>query len=616
MKFSSFESSGDDLRQFRSRVTLVVWVMMAFALIWGGKLFSMQVVFYQYYDRLARGNRIRVVPQEGPRGFIYDRAGEIVAYNRPAYHVSFMKEDSPAPEKTLTLLSKLTNIPFQRIKTRLESEDETAFRAVRILDNISQDTADIIDSHHSDIPGVTVEVEFKRFYPSRNLLSHVVGYVGASSGLEENNLRENQRLSGRVVGQSGLEAAYNQQLVGTDGGYQVEVDHLGRDLRVLDNPVSAVTGKELRISIDAKLQRYAHSLLGDEKGVILLSEVKNGKILAMVSSPDYDPNLFVRGIDQQEWDDITANDQAAFINRATQGLYPPGSTFKMVVALAALEEGLINAETVFNCPGHYFIRGRKRYCWYRKGHGVVNLRQAIAQSCNVFFYNLGAQLKGERMAHYAKLLGFGRTSNLELPDEKKGLVPDPIWKKDTTGQPWFDGDDLNYSIGQGYLNVTPIQLLGYIQFFASKGVVSNLTLLNSDRDIEVQQSDFFQSQHLEIIRQGMLDAVVQKGTASRANTSLFEVAGKTGTSQLQGRAYRGGEKILPHSIFIGYAPATDPILAVVVVVEHGEEGGRVAAPFARKMLLYTHRHVLPIHDPPKTSEESLFSNQIKKTFSN
>ncbi len=577
---------------------------MGLSVIWISKLFFMQVIFYQYYDRLARGNRIRVIPQEGPRGFIYDRTGEILAYNRPAYHVNFMKEDSPNPEKTLSVLSRLTGIPLNNIKKRWQSEGEIPFRAVRILDSIHRNTADIIDSHHSDMPGVAVEVEFKRFYPKRNVLSHVLGYVSASSGFQANQLRSNQRLSGRVVGQTGLEESYNQQLLGTDGGHQVEVDHLGRDLRLLDKPVPAVAGKELRISIDVNLQQYARDLLADKKGVILLSQVATGKILTMVSSPDYDPNVFVRGIAQQEWKDITDDDQAALINRAIQGLYPPGSTFKMAVALAALEEGLIDGKSTFYCPGHYLLRGRRRYCWLKKGHGVVNLRQAIARSCNVFFYNLGIQLKGERLAQYARLLGFGRTSSLELPSEKKGLVPDPQWKKKTTGQPWFEGDDINYAIGQGYLNVTPIQLLGYIQFFASRGSVSHPTLLNFAADTNSQPADLFKPQHLEMIRQGMLDAVNHVGTAGRARTSLFQVAGKTGTSQVQGRRYRGVNKLLPHSIFIGYAPAALPELAVVVIVEHGKEGGLVAAPFARKMLLYAHKHLYPLYDPPAETEPS------------
>ncbi len=613
MKFSHFES-GDDLREFRIRISILVGIVFFVAFIWLGRLFFMQVVFHGYYDRLAQGNRIRVIPQEGPRGFIYDRTGKILAYNRPVFHVNFIREDSQNLQRTLVKLSQLTGIPLYQLRQQMQAQKSTpAFRALRLLENIPRTTADIIESHHSDIPGISVEVELKRFYPTTNTHAHVVGYVGATTDNQRAELERNQHYSGRVVGQTGLEAAYNSILLGKDGGRQVEVDHRGRELRVLDKPVKAEAGLQISTSIHTGLQSFARSLLGKQQGAILVSHVNTGEILAMVSGPDYDPNRFVQGIDKTEWEKMTENKQAALINRTIQGLYPPGSTFKLVLALAGLEEGIIQANSTFHCPGYYNIGKERRYCWLRSGHGTVNLRQAIERSCNVFFYNLGTQLKGARIAHYSTLLGFGQTSGLELLNEKKGLVPNPQWKENALGQPWFYGDDLNFSIGQGYLNVTPIQLLRYIQFFASKGNVTPPTLQYSTVKPELRQADFVKQEHLELIRQGMLDAVNGSGTARRARTPLFQIAGKTGTAQVVGQKSRKRNLILPHSIFLGYAPAEAAQLSVVVVVEHGNEGGKVAAPMASKMLLYYHQHIKPLNTTAPPQEKS-FASQIEKTF--
>ena len=611
MKFSPL--GADEQQMFKQRLALVLGALGLVLATLLFRLWFLQIIEGHYYEEVSEGNRIRVIPQGAPRGIVYDRNGEILAFNRPSFDVQLVLEDTPDLRQTLQHLSQVTETPVKQLQEALSSSRRgPRFKPVVLLKDVGRKVADLIETYQEDLPGVSVAVEPKRLYPTASLNAHVLGYVGVINEDQLTKLPLSRLQSGRIVGQSGVELIENGDLIGTDGGKQVEVDHVGRELKTLSKPVNPVPGMDIQLTIDLRLQRYIRTLMNGQQGVVIVSRTRTGELLAMGSYPDYDPNQFVGGIDDAKWRDLMRNEDKPLINKAVQGVYPPGSTFKMVLAAAALNQGVIKPDTKLNCPGFFRINREIRYCWKRSGHGDLQLDQAIERSCNVFFYQLGLMLGVDTIRDYARMFGFGEPTGIELESEKAGLLPSKAWKEQVLGEQWYNGETLPVAIGQGFVNVTPIQLANYVNVIANGGLWVRPTLIrritNADGRVIVSDADLPRDSRLlplpveifDVIRHGMVLAVNgSEGTARRASSRLFTVAGKTGTSQVVGRKGNSkkvdtselDESLLPHSMFVGYAPAENPQVSVMVLVEHGEAGGRVAAPMARKILEFYSKNI-------------------------
>ena len=623
MKFSLL--SIEEIQSFRARLVViggVIGLVMATLLF---RIWFLQIVDGAYYEEVAKGNRIRVIPQEAPRGIIYDRRGTILAYNRPAFNVQIIPEDTPDLVASLQNLSRLTGQPYAELHhIAQENRSRFKFKPVLLLEDIGRKMADLIDTYQEDLPGISVSVESKRLYPNAFITSHVVGYVGAIDKSQLKKLPLNRVRSGRIVGRAGIELVQNTMLIGLDGGRQIEVDHVGRELRVMGDPVNPIPGIDIYLTIDLRLQQFVKSLMIGKTGVVLVSRPRTGEILAISSIPDFDPNLFVGGIEEEAWQTITEGETKPLVNKATQGIYPPGSTFKMLVAAAGLGLGIIDRDTLYNCPGYFRVGRDIRYCWNRGGHGDINLVEALAQSCNVYFYQLGLEIGVDRLREYALMFGFGNPTGVELESEKAGNLPSKAWKKRVIGERWYDGETIHVAIGQGYLTVTPIQLLNYVNTLANRGVWVQPTLIHrviTPEGVVLVSGDQLPRrtrllpiplEGLETIVEGMTLAVNEKrGTAKRARSERFIIAGKTGTSQVVGRRTRNrnedkeDKSLLPHSIFVAFAPVANPQVSVLVLVEHGKSGGQVAAPMAKRVMEYYFAEIEPVQNPdqPETALE-------------
>lgn len=602
----------EEIQLLRFRLAVIAATLAVLFLVLLGRLWYLQLLNGTYYAELSRGNRIRVIPQEAPRGIVYDRQGVILAFNRPAFNVQLIPEDTPDLAASLRKLAQVTAAPYQNLVDAASAKRrQRKFKPVLLLKDIGRKTADLVDTYQGDLPGISVAVEPKRLYPTAFLSSHVLGYVGVINEDQLKNLPIRKLYSGRIVGQSGIESMLNDLLIGLDGGRQVEVDNVGRELRVLGLPVRPIPGHEVTLTIDLRLQRQVRTLMAGRSGVVIVMKPRTGEVLSMNSFPDFDPNLFVGGIKGRHWIKLTQGEKKPLINKATQGQYPPGSTFKMVLAAAGLDQQVIGPETTYRCPGYFRINREIRYCWKRSGHGYVNLKAALAASCNVYFYKLGQELGVDRISEYATMLGFGQLTNLETESEKAGLLPTKEWKLRNLKEKWYIGETVAVSIGQGYVSVTPIQLINYVNTIANRGVWVKPTLLRQivspDGFDVISAADLprqtrllpISAENFDLIRAGMIEAVEGRGTARKVRSLNFVTAGKTGTSQVVGRAARlaivEGEKedesLLPHSLFVGYAPAYNPEVSVVVLVEHGGAGSATAAPIARKILRFYDKHI-------------------------
>jgi penicillin-binding protein 2 len=635
MKFSLL--TAEEIQLFRQRMVLILAGLAVCLAVLVLRLWYLQIWKGGYYEEVATGNRIRVIPQEAPRGLIYDRNGQLLAYNRPAFNIQLIPEDTPSVERSLENLAKVAEIPVAGLKEASRAKRPTfKFKPVVLLRDVGRKTADLVDTYQDDLPGISVAVESKRLYPTASLAAHVLGYVGAINEEQLQDLPLRSLYSARIVGRAGVELVQNQALIGVDGGKQVEVDHVGRELRPLSRPVNPSPGSDIYLTIDMGLQSFVRRAMGGESGVAIVMKPRTGEVLAMASLPDYDPNAFVGGISDTAWTELTQSPEKPLINKAVQGLFPPGSTFKMLVAAAALDAGVIDEQTTVFCPGHYKVGRDVRFCWKRSGHGNVALREALEKSCDVYFYHVGLLLGVDRIREYGVQFGMTQPTGIELESEKGGLLPSRDWKQRVLKEKWYDGETLPVSIGQGYVSQTPLGLLNSVNVMANRGVWVRPTIIHRvvapDGSETVSAAALPRGTRLltiapevfDVIREGMEWAVSREGTAGRARSRLFDVAGKTGTSQVVSRrtgrlAEPADEDYLPHAFFVGFAPAQDPRVSVLVLVEHGESGGGKAAPIARAILEYYHKHVEAldrlsetVHAPENPAER--FRRQLQESF--
>jgi penicillin-binding protein 2 len=563
------------------------------------RLMYLQVVAGDDYYRLSMNNSIRLQTVDPPRGLVLDRHGTKLAENRPSFDVSFTPKDAGDVGRVLSELAAYLNVPVDELQGKVKhSRGLAAFRPVVLKQDIGRDVLAAVEAHKVDMPGVSIQVRLRRNYLYELNASHLIGYLGEIN-LDELKSGDYPNLrGGDYIGKFGVERAQEGFLRGEPGGRQVEVNANGQIMRVLQT-VSPKPGRNVHLTLDRELQQRAEGLLEGVAGAAVAVEPTTGQILAMASSPSFNQNDFVSGIGAGVWESLVSNPYRPLENKAIQGEYPPGSTFKIVTALAGLEEKAIDETTTFDCAGFLPFAGRDYRCWKKEGHGRIDVRRALAESCDVFFYRTGLRLGIDRLAWYAKAFGLGVRSGVALDQEARGLIPSSVWKKKRFGVPWQEGETLSVSIGQGYVLATPLQMGMLMAAVANGGVRYRPTVLSR---VETMEGDVvFQAapqeigrlpispRNLKIVQQGIWGAVNgDHGTARRVHLNDIEIAGKTGTSQVVGRKDSGDDytppHLRPHAWFVCYAPFDAPKIAIAVVVENGEHGSSAAGPIAREMV--------------------------------
>lgn len=539
-------------------------------------LFRIQIVDYSYYKEQSERNRMRPVILEAPRGVVLDRYGRELVSNRLAFDCFIVpQEGKEYLEKTLHRLSLILADSEPDLMKNYESGRTGLFTPVLLSEDVRKDAAIRIEEESDFLPGVFIKTRPVRQYNIGKAGAHVLGYVGPVSSSEYRDLKDYGYRMIDLVGKTGIERSYESYLKGKNGAVQYETDSRGRLLRVLSIQ-EPVDGRILQVALDMDLQLFVNDLLADYTGAVCVMDLESGGILAMASAPSFDPGLFSRPRNRDVLRDIFADPRHPLINRAIAAQVPPGSTFKIVTAHAALSAGKLTRNTEFFCPG-YFMVGKHRFnCWRRGGHGAQNIVEGLEHSCNVFFYNVGSRLDVSTLGAMAKEFGLGRKTMIDLPGEKDGLVPSREWKRKVFRQSWYKGETVILAIGQGYLLVTPLQMLRAASVAATDGFLYQPHLVTKIGDVEVEARRarrVISSGHLATVRKG-LRLVVQSptGTGQRAKSKAVEVFGKTGTAQAPSGA--------DHAWFVGFAPYEGPEAAVLVFLEHGGKGGVSAAKMA------------------------------------
>ncbi|CAM5223871.1 penicillin-binding protein 2 [Alishewanella longhuensis] len=590
-----------------------VFAMAFVTLMFGVIIFNMyhlQVTSYQVYQTRSEGNRIKVVPLAPNRGLITDRNGILLADNRPVFSLELVPEQIDDMTTTLAELAELIEITEEQQNTFLkEVRQQRRFNSIAIKEQLNDEEVAIISVNLHRFPGVTVEARLSRHYPFGNLFTHALGYIGRINTTELARLEESDQLANyaatRDIGKIGLERYYEAELHGTMGYQEVEVNNRGRLIRVLRS-VPAHSGKNIRLNLDVGLQLTAQQVLLEKRGAIVAMDPRDGAVLAFYSNPSYDPNLFVHGISSTNYNALLNSPDRPLINRVTQGIYPPASTIKPHLALLGLETNTITPSTRIWDPGFFQLPGvEHRYRdWKRWGHGWVDVYTAIVESCDTFFYDMGVKLGIDRISDYMQSMGFGEKSGIDILEESNTNMPSRGWKRARHNQPWYHGDTVAVSIGQGYWTVTPLQLLVSTAVLLNDGMQPTPHIakdLTNDLGTDTINTSLRQStpvvnpRNWQVIRDAMLQTVnTQKGTAFNAfRGANYTSAGKTGTAQVvsiaQDAKYDANaldERLRDNAMYIGYAPADSPTIVIAVTVENTGGGGSTAAPIARQMLDY------------------------------
>ncbi|BAU56495.1 Penicillin-binding protein 2 [Halorhodospira halochloris] len=596
----------------RTRIILAGTVCLITVLIVLSQMVRLQIVDHQHYATLSHENRIKVTPIPPTRGLIYDRNGHVLAENRPSYQLTLIPERVPDLEKTLEQISQIVHVSDaqkERFKTQLQRSRR--FEEVPLRSQLDDEEVAKLAVHRHRFPGMEVNARLVRHYPNPNHSSHAVGHVGHITREDLRRIDQSTYRGTHHIGKSGIELAFEDTLRGEVGFERVETNALGRVIRSIER-TPPKPGNDLILTIDSKLQEVAERAIGDERGAVVAIEPQSGEILALASQPSYDPNKFVEGMTHQRFRELERTGWQPLYNRASRGTYSPASTIKPFVGLAALEHGVIEKDTEVNCDGEFFLEGRDRpyRCWRETGHGDINFGQALAESCNVFFYDTSFKLGIDRMSKFLEQFGFGAQTTSDIPGERRGVLPSRDWKRGAIGQGWFHGETVITGIGLGYFNATPLQLATATAILGNRGELITPRLVrgvadgaNNDQNSAIelgqatettptQRIDIDDPSHWEETIEGMRLAIQHyRGTARLINENLnYDFAGKTGTAQITERDVDDDEErpehLRNHALFIGLAPADDPQIAIAVVIEHGGSGGAAAAPVARAVVDY------------------------------
>lgn len=571
------------------------------------RLVVLQVVEYEHFDSLSDRNRVDIEPLPPQRGLIYDRNGVMVAENIPTFSLEMVPEKVPDLEQTiaeLTTLMSLTDEDIEEFRERLKQHRH--FHQVVVRQRLTEQEVARFSANRHRFPGVDIEGRLIRHYPQGNLFAHAVGYVGRINERELQIIDQQDYKGTLQIGKTGVEKEYEETLHGEVGYRQVETNVQGRIVREIMSEPSH-SGDDLFLNLDINLQRVAGEALTDFNGSVVALDPRNGAVLALVSKPDFDPNLFVSGISSKDYAELRDSPDRPLFDRALRGSYPPGSTLKPFVVLAGLELGVVTEHSKTYCPGWYTLPGHDhRYrCWKHHGHGMVDMTDAVAQSCDVYFYDLAHTLGIDRLHQFLDLFSFGHQSGIDIPSESAGLSPSREWKRASRNQAWFPGETLISGIGQGFNQTTPLQLAHATATLAMRGVMQEPRVVRASRKagdstMQLRSSDkvnnlpMQNSQNWEAVIDSMVEVIHgARGTARHVGEKMpFKVAGKTGTAQVFGIAQDAkydaetiARKLHDHALFIAFAPADKPEFVVAIVVENGGSGSKVAAPIARKLII-------------------------------
>lgn len=572
------------------------WVIIVFLVVLGGRIFYLNVVKGEYYREIARGNSVRSLSIKSPRGKIFDRSGKILVNNIPSIDAIIIPADLPRDKSEIKKMSeKLSNtlkINEGEVFIKLDGVNVSSLTPVLLKENISRDESLILSEQEKELPGIKIEKTAIRDYVDSLIFSHILGYEGK---IEKDELKNNpEYLLTDYIGKQGIENSYEKYLRGEHGSLQVEVDSLGnvqREIGIIDSK----PGSDLILSVDAQLQKKIFDSLTNvlektqtKTAAAVAIDPRNGDILALVSLPSFDNNLFARKISQEQYAKLINDADKPLFNRAISGEYPPGSTIKPLIAAAALSEGVISQSTTVNCAGAINIGQFRFGDW--KTHGVTSVEKAIAESCDVFFYSVGGGWNGisgmgmNLMKKYENLFGLGAETGIDIPGESDGFIPDEEWKLEKFGEKWYIGNSYHAAIGQGFITTTPLQVANYVAAIANGGslyqpkIVSKIKKNNSEIlsvPSKCVRKDFISSEVIKIVQGGMRQTVVS-GTAQSLNDLPVEVAGKTGTAQF-------GSEDKTHAWFVSYAPYNNPEIAMIVLVEGGGEGHSSAVPVTKEV---------------------------------
>ncbi|MFH1176389.1 MAG: penicillin-binding protein 2 [Acidobacteriota bacterium] len=575
----------DDLRPVQRRLVLTLVGFAALFAILLARLWVLQVVQGAHWRQLAESNRLRRVPLEAPRGMVTDSNGEIILDNRPVFQLLLFPEEMADPERTVSFLTRIGVADREQVAARVSKARRTSHLPSVLADNLSWPQMAAVAAHRAEFRELEVHPATRRSLPAGTAVAHLVGQLGEVS---PEHLAANPELrSGQLVGRSGLERAYQNVLGGTPGNLVVVVDALGRQVSSLDEE-SPLPGRPLQVTIDLSLQREAAAAMAGQVGAVVGLDPRDGAVRVLLSQPSFDPELFAGHLEPARWRELTSDPLNPLHDRALQALYPPGSTIKPLYAAGALEAGIRSPGDSVFCTGAVSIYGHPYRCWQKGGHGRVSVEEALEVSCDTFFYRLAQDAGIDRLATWARSLGLGQTSGIELAGESAGLVPDDAWSRQARGHQWYAGETISVGIGQGPILATPLQLAVAYAALVNGGRVFRPHLV--DDDSAPSRSLGISPAVLDTVGRGMRRVVAgDRGTARRLAHVGVPLAGKTGTAQVIRKQEGVKWQALPweqrhHALFVGYAPADAPRLVVVVVVEHGGDAASVAAPIAARIL--------------------------------
>ena len=560
-------------------------------LVFGARLWQLQIIQGYEYTQRAERNRVRRVLLVAPRGAILDRNGALLVENRPSFDILLYREDMKDRDATTRFIVEKLGVSRESIDRQFARNKNTpTYRPVVVKEDVGMDDISVVETYRNEHPEVRLGREPRRLYQYGKLAAHLLGYMGEIYDTELKSGEFPNAVAGSLVGRTGVEKTYNRILTGRNGAKQVLVNSIGREVGVLDE-IPAVTGDDIRLSLDLNLQMVAEQQLEDRVGVIIAMDPRNGEILAMANAPSFDPNAFSSRISSAEWKELINNPDKPLLNRAIQDTKSPGSIFKLIMASAGLHSGTLDNNPAVFCGGSEVYYGRVFRCSSVAGHGSLRLEQAIATSCNIFFYELGNKLGITKISEHAQTLGLGLRTGIDLPDERSGVMPSPEWSRRARNTQWYPGETISVAIGQGAVSATPMQMLRAISAIATSGrLTTPHVFLNAEtgdnRSVEWPITQLpFNDEHISRIRTGMWQSVNGGGTGRNAMVAGMDICGKTGTVQVVSREnlQRMKSNAENHSWFAGFADRDDPEIAVVVFVEHGGSGGAIAAPIAREI---------------------------------